>query len=176
MLGGCGITSSVFGSSAGKGAPAKEAESTSACPNAVILRPLANTAVFAPGAPVRPDSVAFYGILSDVTAKCDRVAGAVQVRLSVVLVAQRGPVAQGDGVDLDYFVAVLARDRSILAKRPFAVHITFPTADKVRAGVTDHIEEAIPLTGLAPNQFAIVLGFQQSPEVVDFYKHYSGRP
>jgi hypothetical protein len=175
-LSGCGITSSLFGSSSKGSSGHGPAAVFSACPNVVILRPLANTAVFAPSPEHRPENVAFYGILSDVSAKCDTLAGAVLVRLSVILVAQRGPATSGNGVDLDYFVAVTGADQQIISKRPFAVHVTFPTADKARAGVTDHIVEAIPLSGHQPGQYNMVLGFQQSPDVVDFYKHFRGRP
>ena len=39
-----------------------------ACPSTVILRPLANTAVFGPAPERRPDNVAFYGLLSEAAA------------------------------------------------------------------------------------------------------------
>jgi len=57
-LSGCGW----FGSSAPK--------QTEACPSTVILRPLANTAVFGPAPERRPDNVSFYGLLSEADAKC----------------------------------------------------------------------------------------------------------
>ena len=82
--------------------------------------------------------------------------------------------AKADGVDLQYFVAVTGPDQAILSKRSFPVHIAIPEAAK-RAGITDHLEETIPLTGQAPGDLNIVLGFQQSPEAVDFYRHFRGR-
>ncbi len=145
------------------------------CPGAVILRPLAQTAVFAPGAARQPMGVAFYGILSDVDAKCERVGGVVRVSLDVIVVGERGPAAgKADGLDLQYFVAVTGPDQAVLSKRSFPVHIALPV-DSRRAGVTDHIEEAIPLTGQPPGELNIVLGFQQSPEIVEFYRHFRGR-
>jgi hypothetical protein len=77
-------------------------------------------------------------------------------------------------VDLPYFVAVTGPDQSIISKRPFAVRIVFDGAQK-RAGVSDHIEETIPLDGRKGADLNVLLGFQQSPEVVDFYKHFRGR-
>jgi hypothetical protein len=71
-------------------------------------------------------------------------------------------------------VAVTGRDQSILSKKPFAVRIVFDTPQK-RAGVTDHIEETIPLDGRKGTDLTVDLGFQQTPEVVDFYKHFRGR-
>jgi hypothetical protein len=145
-----------------------------ACPAAVILRPLANTAVFGPGAEARPDNVAFYGLISEVDRKCDYSGDAVTTTLDVILVAQRGPAAKGNAVDLNYFVAVTGPNQQILSKKTFPVHIAFDP-DQIRAGVTDHIVETVPLAGHKGSDITIMLGFQQSPEVVDFYKHFRGR-
>jgi hypothetical protein len=147
---------------------------SAACPTAIILNPLRNTAVFAPGRRPEPENVAFYGVLDDVSSKCEFAGGSAHVALDVVVIGQRGPAPHGEGVDFDYFVAVTGPGRTILAKKPFAVHIDIPPG-KLRAGVTDHIEETIPLGGNKPSNIEIVLGFQQSPEVLDFYRHFRGR-
>jgi hypothetical protein len=95
--------------------------------------------------------------------------------LDVIVVGERGPAAgKGDSVDLQYFVAVTGADQAILSKRSFAVRIAMP-ADAKRGGITDHIEETIPLAGRPPGDLSIVLGFQQNPEIVDFYRHFRGR-
>lgn len=162
-LSGCGGLPSPFASK--PGAP---------CPSTVILRPLADTAVFG-AAPQRiPQNVAFYGLLSEVDRTCEYTGDAVHMALDVIVVGQRGPAAKGDAVDLDYFVAVTGPDRTIISKKPFAVRIGFDP-NQIRAGVTDHIEETIPLAGRKGTDLTVVLGFQQSPEVVDFYKHFRGR-
>ena len=81
----------------------------------------------------------------------------------VVVIGERGPSARGGtGVDLQYFVAVTGPNDAILSKRSLPVHVAIP-ADARRAGVTDHIEETIPLAGQAPGRLTIVLGFQQTP-------------
>ena len=162
-LSGCSSISSPFAS---KPAPP--------CPSAVILSPLANTAVFGPAPQHIPQTVAFYGLLSEVDRKCEYTGDAVRMDLDVIVIGQRGPAAKGDNVDLDYFVAVTGPDRTILSKNPFAVHVVFDP-DQVRAGVTDHIVETIPLDGHKGTDLTFVLGFQQSPDVVDFYKHFRGR-
>ena len=147
---------------------------TEACPSAVILRPLSNTAVFGPAPERRPDNVAFYGLLSEADLKCEHTGDAVRMILDVVVVGERGPAAKADSVDFQYFVAVTAADQSILGKRTFPVRIVFDTPQK-RAGVTDHIEQTIPLGGRKGTDLSVIVGFQQSPEVVDFYKHFRGR-
>ena len=163
LLSGCSWISSPFASK-----PAVP------CPSAVILRPLANTAVFGPAPERRPQNVAFYGLLSEVDHTCQYTGDAVQVNLDVIVIGQRGPAAKGNTVDLDYFVAVTGPDRTILSKKPFAVRVTFDP-DQIRAGVTDHIEETIPLAGHQGSDLDILLGFQQPPDVIDFYKHFRGR-
>jgi hypothetical protein len=147
---------------------------TDACPSAVILRPLSNTAVFGPAPERRPDNVAFYGLLSEADLKCEYTGDAVRMILDVVVVGERGPAAKTDSVDLQYFVAVTGPDQSILGKKTIPVRIAFDTPQR-RAGVTDHIEETIPLGGRKGTDLTVNIGFQQSPEVVDFYKHFRGR-
>jgi hypothetical protein len=169
LLSGCSWTRSWFSSSE-ESASAPPA----ACPNTIILRPLAQTAVFAPGAAKQPLGVAFYGILSDVGAKCDIGPEAVRAKLDVVI-GERGPAAgRADTVDLQYFVAVTGPDQAILSKRSLPVRVQIP-GDARRAGVSDHIEETVALAGRSTNDLSIVIGFQQGPDVVDFYRHFRGR-
>jgi hypothetical protein len=145
-----------------------------ACPGAVILQPLKNTATFGPGPEPRPDDVMFYGLLDEVDSTCSYSAGSVLVKLAVIVIGQRGPLGTGDSLDLNYFVAVTAPPQTILGKKPFAVRVVFPPG-KIRAGVTDHIDLVIPLDGRQGNDLTLYVGFQQSPEVVDFYKRFRGR-
>ena len=140
----------------------------------MILRPLANTAVFGPAEQRRPDNVAFYGLLSEADLKCEFSGDAMRITLDIVVVGERGPAAKGDSVDFQYFVAATGPDQSILYYKRLPVRIAFGTTGK-RAGVTDHIEDPIPLGGRKGTDLTIDIGFQQSPEVVDFYKHFRGR-
>jgi hypothetical protein len=161
-LSGCGW----FSSSSSKTAQA--------CPSSVILRPLSNDVVFGPAPERRPDNVAFYGLLSEAELKCDYTPGAMHISLDTIVVGERGPAAKGDAVNFQYFVAVTTPDQTIINKKPFAVSIVFGSTDK-RGGVTDHIEETIPLGGQKGSDLNVLVGFQQSPDVVDFYKHFRGR-
>jgi hypothetical protein len=166
-LSGCGL----FSSSPSEPA----ATSAGTCPTAAILRPLAQTAVFAPGAARQPTGVAFYGILSDVNSTCSRNGDAVRVTLDTVIIGERGPASgAAAGVDLQYFIAATAPDETILSKRTLPVQITVPAGTR-RAGITDRVEESISLGGRSPADIKIVLGFQQSPEIVQFYKNFRGR-
>jgi hypothetical protein len=163
-LSGCSWASGWFGSSEPAARPILE---PGTCPTAAILKPLSQTALFAPGQPHEPPGVSFYGLLSEIEAKCDRAGDAVRLALDVV-------VGGATGVDLWYFVAVTGSDQAILGKRLFPVHIEVPATAK-RAAVSDHIEQTIPLGGRRPGDVNVILGFQQGPEAVEFYRHYRGR-
>jgi hypothetical protein len=171
LLGALALSGCSWFSSSSSSASAKSADP---CPTAVILRPLANTAVFGPGPEHRPDDVAFYGILSEANLKCEPSGDAVRIMLDAIVVGERGPAATGDSVDLPYFVAVTTPDQSVISKKPFSVRIAFAGGQK-RAGITDHIEETIPLDGRKASDLDVILGFQQNPDVVAFYKRFRGR-
>jgi hypothetical protein len=150
-------------------------ESAAACPAAVVLKPLAQTAVFNnTGMGMRPTDVMYYGILSEIDAKCATSGDTLQASLDVIIAAERGPATKGDSVDLTYFIAVLGPSDQLLGKKSYGVRIAVPQ-DAKRAGVTDHIEAQIPLGGQAPGSLRIVAGFQQTPQDVDFYGHFRGR-
>ena len=174
LLSGCSWVSGWFSSSSSS-APAREIKAPASCPSAVILRPLSQTAVFGADQPHQPAGVAFYGALSEVNSECDRSGDSLRLKLDVVIVGERGPAAaKYNAIDLSYFVAVTGPDQAILGKRQFPVRITIPDNTR-RAAVSDHLEETIALGGRAPGDLSIVIGFQQSPEAVEFYRQYRGR-
>lgn len=155
--------------------PWSQKQTAAACPAAAVLEPLKHTAVFAAGREPSPQNVAFYGLIDEVDSQCEYTGGAVRIKLAIVVIGERAPAAHNAGaVDFDYFLAVTGPDERILSKTPLHVHILFP-GDKPRAGVTDHIEETIPLNGMKGTDLTVNVGFQQSPEVVEFYRHFRGR-
>jgi hypothetical protein len=150
-------------------------ESAAACPAAAVLKPLSQTAIFTrPDLGMRPTDVVYYGILSEVDAKCSTNGDTLHASLDVVIAAERGPATRGDSVDLTYFLAVVGPGENVLSKTSYGVRVEVPH-DAKRGGINDHFETNIPLGGQAPGALQIVAGFQQSPQVVDFYQHFRGR-
>ncbi|HEX5321500.1 MAG TPA: hypothetical protein VFW46_20250 [Stellaceae bacterium] len=146
-----------------------------ACPAAAVLRPLAGTAIFGkPDMEMRPTDVMYYGVLSEIDAKCAVNGDTLQASLDIIVAAERGPATKADSVDLTYFLAVVGPNDSILSKTSYGVHVDVPR-DSKRGAVNDHIDLTVPLRGLAPSALQIVVGFQQTPQVVDFYQHFRGR-
>lgn len=147
------------------------------CPITVILHPLANTVVFSPTAvpgELKPLNVAWYGIYSDISATCTMSGGTLHATLDNVIVAERGPAAHSNDVDLNYFVSLTGTDQSILGKKSFSVHVTVPDKAK-RGGVSDHVEVAFSTGGQPLSNLNITVGFQESPQAVEFYKNFRGR-
>jgi hypothetical protein len=151
-----------------------ETPATPACPVAVILHPLANTAVFATSGDPKPLNVAWYGIFSDISATCKVTGDTLHAAFDNIIVAERGPAGRGNDVDFSYFVALTAGDQTILGKKSFAVHVT--VADKAkRGGINDHVEVAFATGGRPLSDLNISVGFQESADAIEFYKHFRGR-
>jgi hypothetical protein len=151
-----------------------EAPAAPACPIAVILHPLANTAVFSGTGDLKPLNVAWYGVFSDISATCKMAGGTLHASLDNVIVAERGPAARGNDVDFNYFVSLTGSDQTVLGKKTFAVHVTVPDKAK-RGGVDDHVEVAFATGGRPLSDLNITVGFQESPQAVEFYKNFRGR-
>ena len=84
-----------------------EAQSSApACPVAAVLRPLANTAVFAPTPDKKPINVAWYGLFSDITVTCRINGDGLSASIDNIVVAERGPAVRGNDVDFNYFIAL----------------------------------------------------------------------
>jgi len=49
------------------------------------------------------------------------------------------------------------------------------TGGQKRAAVDDHIETTIPLGGHKASDLNVDIGFNQSPEVIEFYRRFRGR-
>jgi hypothetical protein len=147
------------------------------CPIAVILHPLANTALFTPNiAPsdLKPPNVAWYGIYSDVSASCTMTGTTLHASLDNVIVAERGPAAHGNDIDLNYFVSLTGPNQAIFGKKSFSVHVTVPDKAK-RSGVSDHVEVAFSTGGQPLSNLNITVGLQESPQAIEFYKNFRGR-
>lgn len=153
------------------------APSGPACPATVILHPLANTVVFNPGTPaneLKPLSAAWYGIYSDISATCAMSGTTLHAKIDNVIVGERGPAARGNDVDLNYFVSLTGPNQTILGKKSFAVHVTVPPGAK-RGGVSDHIEIAFSTGGQPLSNLNLTVGFEESPQAIEFYKNFRGR-
>ena len=153
-----------------------EKPSSPACPTAVILHPLANTAVFNPTASgdLKPLDVAWYGVYSDMSVSCTITGDTLHAVIDNVIVAERGPAAKGNDADFNYFISLTGADQTILGKKSFAVRVSLPDKAK-RSGVDDHVELAFAMGGRPVADLNITAGFLQTPQAIEFYKNFRGR-
>jgi hypothetical protein len=149
---------------------------TPACPVAVVLRPLANTPIFnQTGGDLKPINVAWFGVFSDISATCNITGDTLHASLDNIVVAERGPAARGNDVDVSYFIALTSADQTtVLGKKSFSVHVTLPDKAK-RGGVSDHVEVAFATGGRQMSDLNITVGLLQTPDAIEFYKHFRGR-
>ena len=149
---------------------------TPSCPAAVILHPLANTAVFNPTATgdLKPLDVTWYGVYSDMSVSCTITGDTLHAVIDNVIVAERGPAAKGNDVDFNYFVSLTGPNQVILGKKSLAVHVTVPDKAK-RSGVNDHVELAFAMGGHPVADLNITAGFLQTPQAIQYYKNFRGR-
>ena len=155
--------------------PSSSKSTTEACPSAGHPAAACQHRRFRFGEQRRPDNVAFYGLLSEADLKCEYTGDAVRMILEVDRrSANAARPAKADSVDFQYFVAVTGPDQTILSKKQFPVRIGFDTPPKARRHNRSYRRDNLAgrPQGCGSQR---VLGFQQSPEVVDFYKRFRGR-
>jgi hypothetical protein len=151
----CGGTLGACSSSKDAGLP---------CPRVAVVPELGRTTVYRDG-PVRDlTDVRYNAEITDARGSCRYDRAGIGIEMTVDIVGERGPAADGDGTDISYFVAITDPQRNILAKEVFPTRIQFRPNER-RAGIREEIEERIPLPeGAVGADYGIILGFQLSPE------------
>lgn len=144
-----------------------------ACPRVQVIGDLGRLVQFAPGAARNPGDVAYVASIDSVRSHCVYDAGGVTVDMTVALGAERGPAGTRlPDVDVTYFVAITDPSRSIIAKQPFTSRIAFSGP---RGASSEDLEQRIPVGAHASaGDYAIILGFQLTPEQVDFNEKHPG--
>lgn len=92
----------------------------------------------------------------------------VQMTLTVAIDAMRGPAAPGNAAEPSYFIAIPEFYPSPAAKSVLPVRIEFPeNISKVRFRDED-IVMRIPLKGKKGAEYEVFLGFQLTPDQLDY--------
>jgi hypothetical protein len=120
---------------------------------------------------VASGAVGYTGEIQGLSAGCAyRGTDPIHVEVEVLFAFGRGPAAVGSAKDYRYWVAVTDRNNAVIDKEYFDVHAAFP-AGKDRVLVTDRINGIkIPRadSGVSGANFEVLLGFDVTPEMVDF--------
>lgn len=147
------------------------------CPRVSILADAAEITTFATGRGEDLTDVAFRGSIEQVGTACEynRPQDTVTSTTGVRLVATRGPAAQSDQATLVFFVAIVDRDQTILARERFDSSLSF-RANQRQAGVVEEIEQVIPIRpDLRGLDYEILVGFELSPEQLEYNRREKQR-
>lgn len=113
------------------------------CPPIAILPDAARLVRYSGG--VDLTDVVFEANIERITPACQRNDNTLEVDLTVVMSARRGPAMQGDAANFSYFVAVTAADQRLLARQEFPVSIPL-SAQGRRVRLTELVQPQMPLT------------------------------
>jgi len=140
------------------------------CPPASILSDASELTLFAPNRGQDLTDVTFRASIERVGTVCEytRARDVVTSTTGVRLVVTRGPAAQSDQSAVVFFVAVVDKEQTILARERFESTFSFQ-ANQRQAGVVEEIEQVIPIReGLRGLDYEILVGFELTPEQLEF--------
>jgi hypothetical protein len=152
-------------------------KATPPCPG-VSLVPDVNEAAFYRETPGRDlTDVRFRAAVGDAKGSCAYKGDTLQMDMTVLLLAERGP-ALGDRepADFEYFVALADNQRQIVSKSVFKGRVVFP-AGQDRVGFPDDLTIGpvrLPNADLGP-EYTILLGLQLTPEQVELNRRRGPR-
>lgn len=119
----------------------------------------------------RHENVGFTGSIEGVRGYCRYVAtNPITMQIDIDFAFGRGPKADGTERTYTYWVAVTRRDRSVLAKEPFAVKVKFDKGativhrtEKVEGIVIPRATETV-----SGSNFEVIVGFDLTPDQLAF--------
>lgn len=139
------------------------------CPSVLIVEDAAELTLFSPGGGRDLTDVVAVAGFGPFEGQCDYFDDRVDVRLELLVVAERGPALSGDRVVVEYFVSILDPQDRIMAKREFPVDLRFASASLSQAASREVLVQSIPLADLATaGDHEILVGFQLDPAQLDF--------
>lgn len=152
-----------------KRAPLPNLRNAGPCPFVKVLYDAGRYIEFK-GAQEASANVGFTGEIQGISAGC-RYEGAdpIHLEMEVLFALGKGPQAQGDRKDFQYWVAVTDRNRSVLAKEYFTLPADFKGGDRLL--MTDRISSiTIPRAGqnVSGANFEVLIGFEVTPQMAAF--------
>lgn len=159
---------------------AEETATAPACPTVIIVKDTADLTTFRPGPGRDLTDVVIDARLARFDGSCetdlenDR-SGQVNVDLQLIFELIRGPANKTREGEFSYYVAIAARDGTILAKKVFNTGFEFE-GNRNRIGGIEELTQEIPLRpGQLGEDFDIFVGFQLNPDQLDYNRAKLGR-
>jgi hypothetical protein len=134
-----------------------------ACPSVTAPAELADYTMYRPGAPPDLSNLLFDARLTEARGPCRRArrGQGVEVTLTVGFEVERGPAAQGRGVELPWLLAVVGPDGEVVSRRSFVLPVTFaPNVTRAAVAAAPVPVEFPARQGVRMQDWRIVAGFQ----------------
>jgi hypothetical protein len=146
-------------------------DSTSKCPDAMILAPTASLPAFDPSKGLDPSNLQYRVSLTNVTTRCDYDKGerVADTQLHVFFHATRPPGGRETNYRVPYFVAVTADNGDIEQKNIYWMDVSFEQGAVSADG--DAVVDSIPIAvkrDKQPINYHLLAGFQLTKEQLEY--------
>ncbi len=137
-----------------------------ACPRPAILAEGADLTRYREGAVPDVTSVETDARLARVQGGCGRGRNAIELRLAVGIVTDRGPASRARTVDLPWFVAVVDnRTQRMLSKQNYVERVGFNPNETRTTILSQEVDVTLPVgNGIRAQDYTIYVSFQLSDE------------
>lgn len=137
------------------------------CPEVGLLAEAAGLSHFGV-APAQPDNLHYQASLRFVDGSCRFEQGHVQLDYAVDVLLRPGPRLTQNRVDLNYFVAVVSPDGSILQRQRFHAPLIL-NGGEARLGTREQLSQRLPIARPEEAaQYKIVIGFELTEAQLDY--------
>ncbi len=152
------------------------------CPDYWVVADAASVVKFRDGAGRDLTDVNYEGEIVDVKLACTSNVdkrtrtGIMEVDVTVLLNAQRGPANRDRKARFDYFIRILDRNKKFLKGQNLSTGITFPGNKTRLQFTTQPLTLELPISPKwGPTYYRIFAGFKLTREELDFNRKKSGQ-
>lgn len=140
------------------------------CPVLGVLESAATLTRFRPGGAGGDADVAYAAEITDADLSCvlkGDLLYEMEVNLKIAITGRKGPAADSDRADLEYFVVVTDRGGNVVTKKTFPAAIEF--GDRTEVTTVEEIWQLYELKyGGGGSLYEIWVGFQLSDDELEF--------
>ena len=145
------------------------------CPDVGILTEAGRLTRFQEGSRGDLTDVLFEGEIREIEGDCSWAGDVVVVDLELEFVTARGPAFRGKDPEINYFVGVTDRYRTVLSKENLRTVPKIPPGANATAW-REKLKQRIPLgPGKNGGDYSVFVGFQLSHAELDYNRRWYGR-
>jgi hypothetical protein len=134
------------------------------CPSTAILHDAGELVRFATVPPQGPGDVSFTTRMKYISGVCDVSEKEIEMELSTVMEAVRGPANEKGEARFVYFVAILDKDKTVLTRTKFPMIARFQGRE-TKLDFSEAVTVTIPKKDKSlPKDYIVYLGFEMTPD------------